>query len=739
MAIEYAPQAFSAGYIALSYIISFIGSLSTVELLQRRTSRRGMYNWYLLAGSSLTMGGVAIWAMHYIGNCAIILYPGFDEQNKLQLIYSPGYTTVGMFAGLSICGMHYLGQAGIYNYKPTYVPGHVVGSVVIAVVATTIALTLFFILRKNFTNSWYKRVLCAIILSGAVSGMHWTAALGTVYQVNTEAGNRFGHDTRHMTVVITIVMSVVSCFLMLFFAIGVKRARAQKYNRAQKIVLASATFDPLGRLMVLPDGILPTKEITDAFREKSLEEGFDKSHAIFQWIYRTTRHWNSLNGLLEGMKAHVQQYNSQTHSTDYVEDYGFIFREQFCVAAQDLADGTHRSLDKMGFLYDEIIVTGGTSLAKKHTDLEASHGKGKFLFLVNEVTKSDAVRLAAHGFRFTSPSNVAENIARSMQVTKETITTHMNTMKHCASAEYELHPGVYIGCFAVRANVKGSFDVLVRANARNQLPTVKLPITTLEQTQLHYLQEQENKTAMQIISGSQALRRPESGGTLDVSPFVIMFHDALRELINEIQDPFFADATLVLTPIPIPYLDLNKNETGTAHIITFKTMVPIHSRTITNNTAFEFVSLPFFSLQQRCYPFSPDHAIHARRTHREFSARIAHVPKISQPMRAKFANTLTPWQKGPTITATTLSSRASSSSEKNLVLEYPTGNPFLNGGIMVSQSVSVEHDEAKGEGNIEMRAMGPSTAVVKEEDIEQPTWADTLFREAIAAGNARRS
>jgi hypothetical protein len=35
--------------------------------------------------------------------------------------------------------------------------------------------------------------------------------------------------------------------------------------------------------------------------------------------------------------------------------------------------------------------------------------------------------------------------------------------------------------------------------------------------------------------------------------------------------------------------------------------------------------------------------------------------------------------------------------------------------------------------------MGPSTAVVKEEDVEQPTWADTLFREAIATGNARRS
>lgn len=42
----YAPQAFAPGHIALSYMVSFIGSLSTVELLQRRTSMRGIYNWY---------------------------------------------------------------------------------------------------------------------------------------------------------------------------------------------------------------------------------------------------------------------------------------------------------------------------------------------------------------------------------------------------------------------------------------------------------------------------------------------------------------------------------------------------------------------------------------------------------------------------------------------------------------------------------------------------------------------
>jgi len=40
-----APQRFVPGYIVLSYFVSFLGSLSTLELLQRRTSQRGLYNW----------------------------------------------------------------------------------------------------------------------------------------------------------------------------------------------------------------------------------------------------------------------------------------------------------------------------------------------------------------------------------------------------------------------------------------------------------------------------------------------------------------------------------------------------------------------------------------------------------------------------------------------------------------------------------------------------------------------
>jgi NO-binding membrane sensor protein with MHYT domain len=85
--------------------------------------------------SAFSMGGVAIWCMHYIGNRAIVLYGG---QNRLQLSYSAGFTVLsffmpvvvlllayiviggvenpaiwrllvgGTFAGAAICGMHYL-------------------------------------------------------------------------------------------------------------------------------------------------------------------------------------------------------------------------------------------------------------------------------------------------------------------------------------------------------------------------------------------------------------------------------------------------------------------------------------------------------------------------------------------------------------------------------------------------------------------------------------------------------
>jgi NO-binding membrane sensor protein with MHYT domain len=179
------------------------------------------------------MGGIAIWCMHFIGNRAIVLNQG---EAVMQIAYNPGFTVLSFFvpilvllaafttvtsndkvsllrvatggtlAGLAICGMHYLGQAGVSNYTCVYETTHVVGAAVIAVAASTTALSVFFILRAAWTSSWWKRALTAVILAGAVSGMHWVASVGTRYRlrhVDIAGGENLSRD---YTVVVVIIL-----------------------------------------------------------------------------------------------------------------------------------------------------------------------------------------------------------------------------------------------------------------------------------------------------------------------------------------------------------------------------------------------------------------------------------------------------------------------------------------------------------------------------------------------------
>jgi NO-binding membrane sensor protein with MHYT domain len=189
-------------------------------------------NRNLLIGSSVSMGGVAIWCMHFIANCAIVLY---NREPALQIVYNKTFTAISFFvpiavllgafmligtnetvslvrlipggtlAGLAICGMHYLGQAGIANYTSVYDIGRVVGAAIIAVVASITALSLFFVFQASWTTSWWKRAVCASILAGAVSGMHWTASSGTNYRFKKQDHSLRQPLTRNQTVIIVLV------------------------------------------------------------------------------------------------------------------------------------------------------------------------------------------------------------------------------------------------------------------------------------------------------------------------------------------------------------------------------------------------------------------------------------------------------------------------------------------------------------------------------------------------------
>jgi NO-binding membrane sensor protein with MHYT domain len=142
------------------------------------------------------MGLVGIWCMHFIGNRSIVLGNG---DPSIQLVYAPTWTVLsvflpvigltiafsaaefsslspilhwvaltctGVFAGLSVTSMHYLGNIGITNYYLAYRTRFLVASVIIAVGDCWAVLLLFYRLREKWISSWWKRLLCAALLAG---------------------------------------------------------------------------------------------------------------------------------------------------------------------------------------------------------------------------------------------------------------------------------------------------------------------------------------------------------------------------------------------------------------------------------------------------------------------------------------------------------------------------------------------------------------------------------------------
>ncbi|KAK3988759.1 hypothetical protein QBC44DRAFT_98340 [Cladorrhinum sp. PSN332] len=679
------PIKFNPGIIVLSYFISLVGSMSTLELINRRTSRKGYSNNLLLLGAAITMGGVSIWCMHFVGNRALEL---LDGQPELAIAYSAGVTVASFFvpivvlfaaffvvtstsnatevswwrifvsgalSGGAICGMHYLGNASISNYKCFYGAANVAGATVIAVTASTVALALFFVFRASWTNSWWKRFGCAVVLAAAVSGMHWCGAVGTKYEL-IHLTSRTDLDGRNTIVIAITVLSVAVCLVMAGTAIYSARVRQAYAKNAQRITLAAAVFDSQGRILVTTDGLLPSEEVTSKFVQKSQNDIFSTAHPLFHWVFRASRNWTSVNVLLNKMRMHLAELPHYKRGVragislvdedgHVIDNYDVVFRELFCLAAASLADRLNENLTDAGILWDEILATGGPQdaisvgsgstrdtraimkeslddLAEKGiTPFRVSHGS--LMCLVRVVDNPRIVgRLEAGGFLFADLHQVAHIISSKMQIRTAKLQAKLAGMRDYARG-IMLDPGVHVGLFAVRTQVdlKG-FDILVRRQARNLLPSVEMPLERLEQTNIDFLRLLDGQPVPAVL---QKLQNVQEIPPRNAS-FAALFHDAIRSLRAQIDDPMFEVARLISRVAQVPCRQTNEasSKLATASMITFSVMIPIHEQISTPN--YQFVPLYFFKTQQLVYQNSPHAAAFARSVHRELSPVLNGVP-----------------------------------------------------------------------------------------------------------------
>ncbi|RKK81531.1 hypothetical protein BFJ68_g15984 [Fusarium oxysporum] len=679
-------QNYNVGLIALSYSVSLVGAGATLELINRRTGFRGLSNHLLLMSSAVTMGGVSIWCMHFIGNQAIDLAGGEPE---MQVAYSTGFTALsffvpilvllaafvavgtnsavswwrliagGILCGIAICGMHYLGNASIDNYTCVYRPAYVVGSAIIAVITSNVALAIFFVFRAMWANTWWKRAISAVVLAGAVSGMHWCAAAGTRYRL-VKAKPEVSKTSRSATVGVAICLSLGSCLIIAISTFLRARNMRRSALRAQQIMLSAAIFDKAGRILVDPDGLLPSTVVADSFLEKNSEEGFSIGHPLFHWMFQASRNWRMISRLIGGMRQHVAQlphshiHKDRRHSIQLVDDHGetierydMIIRELFCLAAAALADRLREDLTTMGALWDEILPTGangrqprashphrrayggptshsGDAIDDNHGSIEMA-GKGMsawkqdyscglLMFLVRHAkSDADAQRFVSAGYRFAELHQVGDIIKTSMRIESQEFEAKLQDMATYMGEQNQMLPDVHLGVFAIRARVSSGFEILVRKGARNLLPSVALPFKSLEDRHIHFLKQFKNMSASKIL---QVLRDDHSSQrTFWEAEFGGQLSDAIKALRAWTQEPLFEGAVLTSTAVRIPRRsDEGRSE---ATMIAMRLVIPIHSILTSPNC--EFVPFSFFKMLQVSAQLYQDFTRHV---HQEFGSII---------------------------------------------------------------------------------------------------------------------
>lgn len=182
---------YSVPLVALSYFISVAGSFIALMAARRIVGPGGRINLYHTATAGFALGGIGVWAMHFIGMLALQLHVGVAYsmfETLISLAAAVVATAValayvaaaprrivrlslaGFLLGMGVVVMHYLGMfsmrfGGFIDWSYS-----IIGlSMLIAVVVATVALWLAF-----NTRTFVIRALASCVMGGAVCSMHYT-------------------------------------------------------------------------------------------------------------------------------------------------------------------------------------------------------------------------------------------------------------------------------------------------------------------------------------------------------------------------------------------------------------------------------------------------------------------------------------------------------------------------------------------------------------------------------------
>ncbi len=226
---------YNIALVSLSILIAIAGSFTALDLASRSKVATGWARHAWLAAAAACMGG-SIWSMHFIGMLAFGM-PGMEIRYDLRLtLWSfivPMVVTAlsffavgirgskrstlgigGLFMGLGIGAMHYMGMAAMtMNAELSYDGLWVAISFAIAIGASTVALWLAAKGPRPLLQA-----VSAIAMGFAIAGMHYSAMVGAHFSTLDATQPALPGDGLDLVSLASAVSG--STFVVLFFGLA---------------------------------------------------------------------------------------------------------------------------------------------------------------------------------------------------------------------------------------------------------------------------------------------------------------------------------------------------------------------------------------------------------------------------------------------------------------------------------------------------------------------------------------
>lgn len=353
-------------------------------------------------------------------------------------------------------------------------------------------------------------------------------------------------------------------------------------------------------------------------------------------MFRASRNWLALREFVPSIKRHAENdpvARKYRPEYDVSVNFTLIFKQLFCAAAQQLANLLHEPLENLGVLFEEPLETGAiyipaltgdvtrraSSYRPKSIDAEGSTqaqmlARGKYLLLNRQLRSDEAAKFATLGYRFAPVGQVAELLAKNMQVERTIVVDRLERMRLSVSADRLPPPGVHLACFMIRPSIYKGFDILVPAITQNQLPFATILSDKLSERQIEQLQSLDNLTINDIL---RDLSNSSSGLQID-EEFRWQLRKSFVKLADIVGDPHLMMlAKFSAKGFPIPCRStLDSTSPGNCTLLIVRLLCNIHVSSTKQELT--FVPLSFFGEQQQLESNSPGDKSFARRLKMEF-------------------------------------------------------------------------------------------------------------------------